>query len=147
HARTFFQTIMAQVIDLTRVNVGKPQIQVAIRANFRIRYQQPDLPSNSPPRAFHPQEENLSPQSFFSGVSADWRRMGYQSAPDTPQYPPQSPASTFDGLSSMSHYGREFHLNTPQEIEQSWSPPRAFHPQEENLPPQSFFSGVDVPPP
>ncbi|WP_432816544.1 Ulp1 family isopeptidase [Xanthomonas hortorum] len=119
-------------------------IQAAIRTNFRIRYQQPDLPSTPPPRAFHPQEENLPPQSFFSGVSADWRRMGYQSAPDTPQYPPQSPASTFDGLSSMSHYGREFDLNTPQEIEQPWSPPRAFHPQEENLPSQSFFSGVSA---
>ncbi|MCC5070891.1 Ulp1 family isopeptidase, partial [Xanthomonas campestris] len=74
----------------------------------------------SPPRAFHPQEENLPPQSVFSGVSADWRRMGYQPDPDIPQYPAQSPASTFDGLSSMSHYGREFDLNTPQEEEEPW---------------------------
>ncbi|MFC7519845.1 hypothetical protein ACFQS6_05565 [Xanthomonas populi] len=36
---------------------------------------------------FHQQEENLPLQSFFSGVSADLRRMGYQPEPDTPQYP------------------------------------------------------------
>ncbi|WAT15196.1 Ulp1 family isopeptidase [Xanthomonas fragariae] len=131
--------------------------QAAIRANFRSRYQQPDLPPNSPPRTFfHPQEENLphpsffsgvstdwigmgyqpepvTPQyppqtqeenlphsSFFSGVSTDWRGMDYQPEPVTPQYPPQSPASNFGGLSFMSHYGREFDLNTPQE-EQPWS--------------------------
>ncbi len=95
--------------------------QAAIRANFRSRYQQPDLPPNSPPRTFfHPQEENLPHPSFFSGVSTDWIRMGYQPEPVTPQYPPQSPASNFGGLFFMSHYGREFDLNTPQE-EQPWS--------------------------
>ncbi|PPU92865.1 hypothetical protein XpopCFBP1817_11690 [Xanthomonas populi] len=109
-------------------------IQAAIRENFRIRYQKPDQPPNSPPQ----HEENLPLQSFFSGVSADLRRMGYQPEPDTPQYPPQSPASVFSGLSSMSHYGREFDLYTPQEIEQP------FHQQEENLPLQSFFSGVSA---
>ncbi|KPB44726.1 hypothetical protein ALP12_200387 [Pseudomonas savastanoi pv. phaseolicola] len=100
---------------------GAPKdIQLAIRANFRIRYQQPEMPLNSPARSFHPQEENLPAPSFFSGVSTDWRRMGYQPEPGTPQYPPQSPASTFGGLSSLSDYGREFDLSTPQQ-EQPWN--------------------------
>ncbi|MCE4349995.1 C48 family peptidase [Xanthomonas hortorum pv. cynarae] len=159
-------------------------IQVAIRANFRIRYQQPDLPSNSPPRAFHRQEEKWNPDtpagssySSYSSLFPPTPSGGWpQSAPgtwnpDTPagssygswsaqpeassstfddlksldsrqnyghrefdlntpqeieqpgwQYatPAQSTDSTFDGLSSMSHYDRKFDLNTPQEEAESW---------------------------
>ncbi|MEB1594075.1 Ulp1 family isopeptidase, partial [Xanthomonas campestris pv. campestris] len=100
------------------ISGASESIQDAIRANFRMRYQQPELPPNSPPQAFYPQEENPPPSSFFQGVSSYWRHVGCEPEPDTPQYPPQSPASTFSGLSSMSHYGREFDLNTPQQIEQ-----------------------------
>ncbi|MBF9171301.1 hypothetical protein I4I65_01740 [Xanthomonas campestris pv. campestris] len=102
------------------ISGASESIQDAIRANFRMRYQQPELPPNSPPQAFYPQEENPPPSSFFQGVSSYWRHVGCEPEPDTPQYPPQSPASTFSGLSSMSHYGREFDLNTPRE-EQLWS--------------------------
>ncbi|RXD99935.1 hypothetical protein DB770_07000, partial [Xanthomonas perforans] len=38
-------------------------IQTAIRANFRMRYQQPDLPPYSPPQAFHRPEETWNPHT------------------------------------------------------------------------------------
>ncbi|KPY50409.1 C48 family peptidase [Pseudomonas syringae] len=53
--------------------------------------------------------------SSFTLPNSEWSGWGWN--PDTPQYPPQSPASTFNGLSSLS---REFDLNTPQQ-EQPWS--------------------------
>ncbi|MCE4293757.1 Ulp1 family isopeptidase [Xanthomonas hortorum] len=126
-------------------------IQVAIRANFRIRYQQPDLPPNSPPRAFHRQEEKWNPDTPAGSSYGSWSAQPEASSStfddlksldsrqnyghrefdlNTPQEieqpgwqyatPAQSTDSTFDGLSSMSHYDRKFDLNTPQEEAESW---------------------------
>ncbi|MCE4509592.1 hypothetical protein LYZ98_23195, partial [Xanthomonas hortorum pv. vitians] len=118
-------------------------IQAAIRANFRLRYQQPDLPPYSPPQAFHRPEETWHPDtpadSSYSSYSSLLPPTPYggwpQNAsgewnPDTPAdssyraWPaqPEASSSTFDDLESLDsrqNYGhREFHLNTPQEIEQ-----------------------------
>ncbi|KHL61600.1 Ulp1 family isopeptidase [Xanthomonas euvesicatoria] len=145
-------------------------IQTAIRANFRMRYQQPDLPPYSPPQAFHRPEETWNPHtpagSSYSSLfpptpsggwpqnaSGEWHPdtpadSSYSSLfpptpsggwpqnasgewhPDTPAgyshraWPaqPEASSSTFDDLESLDYrqnYGyREFDLNTPQEIEQ-----------------------------
>ncbi|WP_249027563.1 Ulp1 family isopeptidase, partial [Xanthomonas theicola] len=121
-------------------------MQEAIRFNFRLRYRQSAPPANTPPPPrFIQQEENLPAPSFFSGVSAQWRGMGYQGyerEPSTPLYPPQSPASTFGGLSSLNqgtYYRGEFQLDTPQEVEQPWRPYSDYErePSTPLYPPQS----------
>ncbi|MDA4139997.1 C48 family peptidase, partial [Xanthomonas hortorum pv. vitians] len=118
-------------------------IQAAIRANFRLRYQQPDLPPYSPPQAFHRPEETWHPDtpadSSYSSYSSLLPPTPYggwpQNAsgewnPDTPAdssyraWPaqPEASSSTFDDLESLdsrrNYSYREFDLNTPQEIEQ-----------------------------
>lgn len=118
-------------------------IQTAIRANFRMRYQQTDLPPNSPPQAFHRPEETWNPKtpagssySSYSSLipptpSGGWpQNASGEWYPDTPAdssyraWParPEASSSTFDDLESLdsrrNYSYREFDLNTPQEIEQ-----------------------------
>ncbi|PPU14802.1 hypothetical protein XarbCFBP7408_21645, partial [Xanthomonas arboricola pv. guizotiae] len=62
-------------------------IQAAIRANFRLRYQQPDLPPYSPTQAFHRPEETWHPDapadSSYSSLLPPTPSGGWQ-LPPTP---------------------------------------------------------------
>ena len=91
----------------------------------------PDTPADSSYRAW-PARPEASSSTFDDLESLDSRRnYSYREFDlNTPQEidqpgwqyatPAQSTDSTFDGLSSMSHYGREFDLNTPQEEDEPW---------------------------
>ncbi|KGE51829.1 hypothetical protein GW15_0212350 [Xanthomonas axonopodis pv. vasculorum] len=127
----------------------------------------PDTPAGSSYRSWSAQPEASS--STFDGLdSLDYRpNYGYREFDlNTPQgieqpgwqcaTPAQSTDSTFDGLSSMSRYGREFDLNTPQEEEEPWddgtqtltgysamSPERV---DVDNLPSPQDVADPDLPP-
>ncbi|AAM42168.1 Ulp1 family isopeptidase [Xanthomonas campestris pv. campestris] len=59
--------------------------------------------------------QNYGYREFDLNTPQEIEQPGWQYAT-----PAQSTDSTFDGLSSMSHYGREFDLNTPQEEDEPW---------------------------
>lgn len=76
----------------------------------------PDTPAGSSYRSWSADDlesldsrQNYGHREFDLNTPQEIERPGWQYAT-----PAQSTDSTFDGLSSMSHYGREFDLNTPR---------------------------------
>ncbi|WP_184387599.1 Ulp1 family isopeptidase [Xanthomonas arboricola] len=144
----FEELVNEETGELTRlgeavISGASEGIQAAIRANFRMRYQQPP---DSHLQAFHRPEETWHPDtpagssyssySSYSSLfpptpSGGWpQNASGEWNPDTPAgsssrawaAQPEASSSTFDDLESLDsrqNYGhREFDLNTPQEIEQ-----------------------------
>ncbi|MCL1553770.1 Ulp1 family isopeptidase [Xanthomonas nasturtii] len=105
-------------------------IQTAIRANFRMRYQQPDLPPNSHLQAFHRPEETWHPDtpagSSYSSYSSLLPPTPYggwpQNAsgewhPDTPADSSYSSYSSYSSLLPPTPYG-----GWPQNASGEWHP-------------------------
>ncbi|MCE4360558.1 Ulp1 family isopeptidase [Xanthomonas hortorum] len=84
-------------------------IQAAIRANFRLRYQQPDLPPYSPPQAFHRPEETWHPDapadSSYSSLLPPTPSGGWQ-LPPTPSggWPQNAPGEWHPDTPAGSSY-------------------------------------------
>ncbi|WP_110465431.1 Ulp1 family isopeptidase [Xylophilus ampelinus] len=95
-------------------------LQAAIRANFKLRFQETPVPADRPHRSVQ-QAGSLPYESLVSGVDAHAKSMGYATQPATPQYPARSHDSIFGGLSSLNEgVYREYDIDTPGEVEQPW---------------------------
>nr|WP_239686940.1 Ulp1 family type III secretion system effector isopeptidase XopD [Xanthomonas nasturtii] len=102
-------------------------IQTAIRANFRMRYQQPDLPPNSHLQAFHRPEETWHPDtpagSSYSSYSSLLPPTPYGGWPQNasgewhPDTPAGSSYSSYSSLLPPTPYG-----GWPQNASGEWHP-------------------------
>jgi len=66
--------------------------RAAIRANFKLRFQNAPAPRTQAPAAPLHRPDSPPSTSLFSGFSEELRRKGFVQEPATPQYPPEAPA-------------------------------------------------------